>query len=166
MPPKAISVSLQFVREGIKYNELSLEEQKQFEEKFSDPATEDAPDEILRSAINRWLFNTHTVDQVLDHLMTNGIKVEGGDKISKTIIFAKNHALAIFIESRFNKNHSEYAGKFLRVIDNYEIKAQDLLEVFVDEYEENDPQIEVSVDMMDTGVDALRVVNLIFFKAS
>jgi len=110
-------------------------------------------------------FNTDTVDKVLNHLMLKGIKVSGGDKLGKTIIFAKNHDHAVFIEERFNKNYPEYAGKFLRVIDNYETKAQDLLEVFVDHYEENDPQIAVSVDMMDTGVDAPRVVNLVFFKA-
>ena len=96
--------------------------------------------------------------------MTNGVKVQGGDKLGKTIIFAKNHDHAVFIEKRFNKNYPEYAGKFLRVIDNYETKAQDLLEKFVDPNAEVDPQIAVSVDMMDTGVDAVRVVNLVFFK--
>lgn len=164
VPPKAMSVPLKFVREGIRYKDLSKEEQEQYEEKFGDPTENEAPEEISSAAINSWLFNTHTVDQVLNHLMTNGIKVEGGDKLGKTIIFAKSHDHAIFIEERFNKNYPEYAGKFLRVIDNYETKAQDLLDVFVDEYEENDPQIAVSVDMMDTGVDAPRVVNLVFFK--
>ena len=164
VPPRAMSVPLKFVREGIKYKDLSKEEQEQYEEKFGDPTENEVPDEISSAAINSWLFNTHTVDQVLHHLMTNGIKVEGGDKLGKTIIFAKNHDHAIFIEERFNKNYPEYAGKFLRVIDNYETKAQDLLDVFVDEYAENDPQIAVSVDMMDTGVDAPRVVNLVFFK--
>ena len=164
VPPKAMSVPLKFVREGIRYKDLSEEEQEQYEEKFGDPTENEAPEEISSAAINSWLFNTHTVDQVLNHLMTNGIKVEGGDKLGKTIIFAKSHDHAIFIEERFTKNYPEYAGKFLRVIDNYETKAQDLLDVFVDEYEENDPQIAVSVDMMDTGVDAPRVVNLVFFK--
>lgn len=164
VPPKAMSVPLKFVREGIRYKDLTKEEQKQYEEKFGDPTESDVPDEISSAALNKWLFNTNTVDQVLNHLMTNGIKVEGGDKLGKTIIFAKNHNHAIFIEKRFNKDYPEYAGKFLRVIDNYETKAQDLLDIFVDEYEENDPQIAVSVDMMDTGVDAPRVVNLVFFK--
>ncbi|MFN1513689.1 DEAD/DEAH box helicase family protein [Vibrio owensii] len=164
VPPKAMSVPLKFVREGIKYNDLSKAEQEEYEEKFGDPTENEAPDEISSAALNSWLFNTNTVDQVLNHLMTNGIKVEGGDKLGKSIIFAKNHSHAVFIEERFNKNYPEYAGKFLRVIDNYETKAQDLLDVFVDEYVENDPQIAVSVDMMDTGVDAPRVVNLVFFK--
>jgi type I restriction enzyme R subunit len=163
VPPKAASVPLKFVREGIKYNELSAEEQKIYEEKFGDPTIE-APEEIGSSALNSWLFNNDTVDKVLDHLMTNGIKVEGGDKLGKTIIFAKNHDHALFIEERFNKNYPEYGGHFLRVIDNYEPRAQDLLEKFVNEKVELDPQIAVSVDMMDTGVDAPRVVNLVFFK--
>lgn len=164
VPPKAISVPLKFMREGIHYNDLSDTEKEQYEEKFGDPTLGEAEEDISSAALNSWLFNTDTVDKVLDHLMTKGMKVQGGDKLGKTIIFAKNHNHAIFIEERFNKNYPEYAGKFLRVIDNYETKAQNLLEIFVDEYEEHDPQIAVSVDMMDTGVDAPRVVNLVFFK--
>jgi len=162
--PKAISVPLKFVREGIHYNQLSDAEKQQYEEKFGDPTQGEAPDEINSVALNKWLFNTDTVDKVLNHLMSEGIKVSGGDRLGKSIIFAKNHAHAIFIEERFNKNYPEYAGKFLRVIDNYESKAQALLETFVAPYEEHEPQIAVSIDMMDTGVDAPRVVNLVFFK--
>ncbi len=162
--PKAMSVPTQFMWYGVKYADLSDEEKREYEEKFGDPTQGEAPDEIDSKALNDWLFNTDTVDKVLNHLMTQGIQVQGGEKLGKTIIFAKNHTHAVFIEERFNKNYPEYVGKFLRVIDNYESKAQDLLEIFVDEYEENDPQIAVSVDMMDTGVDAPRVVNLVFFK--
>lgn len=164
VPPKAASVPMKFLREGIKYSELTPVEQEQYEEKFGDPTLVDAPDEIGSEAFNRWLFNTDTVDKVLAHLMNNGLKVEGGDKLGKTIIFAKNHAHAIFIEERFNKNYPEYGGHFLRVIDNYEPKAQDLLDRFTNDLKEENPQIAVSVDMMDTGVDAPRVLNLVFFK--
>ena len=164
VPPKSISVPLKFQREGIKYAELSESEKKEYEEKFGDPTNEEAPDFIGSAALNRWLFNSDTVDKVLEHLMNDGIKVEGGDKLGKTIVFAKNHAHAVFIEERFNLNYPEYGGKFLRVIDNYETKAQDLLEKFADPREEQEPQVAVSVDMMDTGVDAPRVVNLVFFK--
>ena len=164
VPPKSISVPLKFQREGIKYSELSDKEKEEYEEKFGDPTSEEAPDTIGSGALNKWLFNTDTVDKVLEHLMNDGIKVSGGDKLGKTIVFAKNHQHAVFIEERFNKNYPEYSGKFLRVIDNYETKAQDLLEKFTNPFEEEDPQIAVSVDMMDTGVDAPRVVNLVFFK--
>ena len=164
VPPKSISVPLKFQREGIKYDDLSDAEKLEYEEKFGDPSNEEAPDTISSAALNKWLFNTDTVDKVLEHLMNDGIKVSGGDKLGKTILFAKNHNHAVFIEERFNKNYPEYGGKFLRVIDNYETKAQDLLEKFVNPYKEEEPQIAVSVDMMDTGVDAPRVVNLVFFK--
>lgn len=159
-----INLPIKFIHQGIKYKDLSDKEKEEYEEKFGDPSTGEAPDEIPGSELYKWLFNTDTVDKVLDHLMTYGHKVEGGDKLGKTIIFAKNHKHALFIEERFNKNYPEYSGKFLRVIDNYESKAQDLLESFVDPYEEKSPQIAVSVDMMDTGVDAPRVLNLVFFK--
>lgn len=161
VPPKAISVPVKFVYDGIKYNDLSLEDKRKFEEVFG-ISGDDV--EIDKGLINKFLFNNDTVDKVLDYLMTNGIKIEGGDKLGKTIIFAKNHKHAIFIENRFNKNYPEYAGKFLRVIDNYEDKAQDLIERFCDDKQNIDPQIAVSVDMLDTGIDAPRVVNLVFFK--
>ncbi len=164
VPARSLSVPLKFQREGIKYKELSEAEKREYEEKFGDPTQQEAADEIGSSALNKWLFNADTVDKVLAYLMNEGIKVAGGDKLGKTIIFAKNHAHAVFIEERFNKNYPEYGGHFLRVIDNYEPKAKDLLEKFVDPYAEVNPQIAVSVDMMDTGVDAPRVVNLVFFK--
>ena len=164
VPPKSMSIPLKFEREGIRYADLSDEEKKEYEEKYGDPTANEVPDTISSSALNTWLFNTDTVDKVLDHLMQNAIKVSGGDKIGKTIIFAKNHEHAQFIEERFNKNYPEFSGKFLRVIDNYADKAQDLLEKFTDSFSEQEPQIAVSVDMMDTGIDAPRVVNLVFFK--
>ncbi|MEI7424373.1 MAG: DEAD/DEAH box helicase family protein [Prolixibacteraceae bacterium] len=164
VPPKSLSVPLKFPREGVRYADLSVSEKAEYELKFGDPTTGDVSDEIDSNALNSWLFNADTVDKVLDYLMVNGQKTEGGDKTGKSIIFARNHNHAAFIEKRFNINYPEYSGKFLRVIDNYETKAQDLLEVFCLPDEEADPQIAVSVDMMDTGVDAPRVVNLVFFK--
>lgn len=164
VPPKAMSVPLKFPREGVKYHELSDAEKAEYEEKFGDPTTGEASDVIDSNALFSWLFNTDTVDKILDFVMSSGLKTQGGDKLGKTIIFARNHNHAMFIEERFNKNYPEYSGKFLRVIDNYETKAQHLLETFCLHNEEADPQIAVSVDMMDTGVDAPRVVNLVFFK--
>ena len=163
VPPKAASVPLKFLRQGIKYKELSAREQEEYELKFGNPI-EGVNDEIDSEALNRWLLNSDTIDKVLIHLMENGIRVSGGDKLGKTIIFAKNHVHAVHIETRFNVLFPEYGGHFLRVIDNQEPRAQDLLENFVEDKKELAPQIAVSVDMMDTGVDAPRVVNLVFFK--
>ena len=164
VPPRAISVPLKFQREGIKYNDLSPEEQEEYElqEQFYDPETGELKQEIGSSALNQWLFNTDTVNKVLMHLMENGIKVEGGDKLGKTIIFAKNTKHASFIVEQFDKNYPHLAGKFCRKID-FSVKfAQSLIDEFSikDKY----PQIAVSVDMLDTGIDVPEVVNLVFFK--
>lgn len=160
--PKAISVPLKFQRSGIKYAELSDEEKLKYEEQFTDPVTGEFPDEIDSSALNKWLFNTDTVDKVLAHLMEHGIKVEGGDKLGKTMVFARSHKHAKFIEERFNLQYPEYKGEFLKVIDYQEEYKYDLLNKF--KVKTKMPQIAVSVDMLDTGIDVPEVCNLVFFK--
>jgi type I restriction enzyme R subunit len=162
VPPKAISVPIKFQRSGIKYAELSDEEKLKYEEQFTDPITGEFPDEIDSSALNTWLFNTDTVDKVLGHLMQNGIKVEGGDKLAKTMVFARSHKHAKFIEERFNIQYPQYKGEFLKVIDYHEEYKYDLLNKF--KGKQNMPQIAVSVDMLDTGIDVPEVANLVFFK--
>ncbi len=161
VPYKAKQYDLGFVSRGIQYDELSPEEKIRYEETFRDESGE-MPAAINASAINSWLFNEDTVDKVLETLMTDGIKVEGGDKLGKTIIFAKNHSHAIFIQERFNKLFPHYSNKFLRVIDNFEKYAQDLIDDF--ELIEKMPQIAVSVDMLDTGIDVPSITNLVIFK--
>lgn len=162
VPPKAISVPIKFQRKGIKYSELSDAEKIQYEEQFADPVTGAFPDEIDAAALNKWLFNTDTVDKAIGHLMENGIKVEGGDKLAKTIIFARSHLHARFIEERFNKQYPSYKGDFLKVIDYQEEYRYDLLNRFKEK--KKLPQIAVSVDMLDTGIDVPEVCNLVFFK--
>ena len=164
VPPRAISVPLKFPREGIKYHELSEQEQEEYElqEQFYDEETGEMKEEISSSAINKWLFNTDTVNKVLMHLMENGIKIEGGDKLGKTIVFAKNTKHADYIVEQFDKNYPDLVGKFCRKIDFSVKYAQSLIDEFSikDKY----PQIAVSVDMLDTGIDVPEVVNLVFFK--
>jgi type I restriction enzyme R subunit len=161
VPFKAREINLGFVNRGIHYDELTPEEQARYEETFRDEQG-NVPGIIDSSAINSWLFNEDTIEKVLNILMQDGVKVEGGDKVGKTIIFAKNHQHALFIEERFNKLYPHYGNKFLRVIDNYERYAQDLIDDF--ELIEKLPQIAVSVDMLDTGIDIPAIVNLVIFK--
>jgi type I restriction enzyme, R subunit len=162
VPPKGFGVPIKFQRQGIKYAELSDEEKLKYEEQFTDPVTGAFPDEIDSAALNKWLFNTDTVDKVIGHLMLNGIKVEGGDKLAKTIVFARSHLHAKFIEERFNKQYPGYKGDFLKVIDYHEEYRYDLLNKFKEKTKL--PQIAVSVDMLDTGIDVPEVCNLVFFK--
>ena len=116
VPPKAVSVPLRFQREGISYDQLSEEEKEEWDAlEWSDDGT--IPNRVEAEAVNRWLFNKDTVDKVLEHLMTRGLKVAGGDRLGKTIVFAKNHDHAQFIAERFNINYPHYKGEFARVID-------------------------------------------------
>lgn len=161
VPPKAYSVPLKFMREGVKYNELSEDEQLHWE---SLNWGTDVPDEVSAAQVNKQLFNQDTVDKMLAHLMENGIKVEGGDVLGKTIIFAVNQNHANFIADRFNANYPKYDGKFARVITHSTTYAQDLIDQFSDK-KSTTPQIAISVDMLDTGIDVPEVVNLVFFKA-
>jgi type I site-specific restriction endonuclease len=81
-------VPLKFQREGIKYDGLTEEEKEQWDAvEWSDDGT--APQRVEAEAVNKWLFNKDTVDKVLEHLMTRGQTVAGGDRLGKTIIFAK-----------------------------------------------------------------------------
>ena len=162
VPPRAVSVPLKFQREGIKYHELSEEEKDQWDALEWDEESEDVPDQVNAADVNNWLFNKDTVDKVLQHLMEKGQKVAGGDRLGKTIVFAKNHDHAEFIVKRFDENYPPYAGHFARVIDFTVTYAQSLIDGF--SQPEKAPHIAVSVDMLDTGIDVPEVVNLVFFK--
>lgn len=163
VPPKVQKVDLKFPREGIEYDELSEEEKEQWESlDWGDNLSGTDADRVNAPAINNWLFNEDTVDKVLQHVMEHGHKVEGGDRLAKTIIFARNHDHAVFIEERFNHHYPHYKGHFARVIDNYAKYPQSLIDEF--SLKENNPHIAISVDMMDTGIDVPEVANLVFFK--
>ncbi len=155
-----IECSTGFIREGIKYNKLSDNEKEEFEDTFADD--EDVTDTVAPGAMFSWVFNDNTIDKVLNLLMEKGIKVESNDKLGKTIIFAKNHKHAVAIEKRFNLLYPQYNGKFARVIDNHINYASTLIDDFSDIGKM--PQIAISVDMLDTGIDVPEVVNLVFFK--
>lgn len=158
VPYKTVETQLKFLEEGIYYDQLSQAEKETFEETFAD----DVPDFISSEALNQWLFNDDTIDKVLSLLMEKGIKVEGGDKLGKTIIFAKSHQHAVRIVERFNSLYPGYKGEFARVIDNQVNYSQDLIDKLADR--NKFPQLAVSVDMLDTGIDIPEVVNLVFFK--
>jgi type I restriction enzyme R subunit len=161
VPPVAISVPLKFQREGIKYDDLSEAEKEEWDAlEWNEDGT--VPDEINAEALNRWLFNEDTVDKVLHTLMTKGQKVAGGDRLGKTIIFAKNNDHADFIAKRFDVNYPHYQGHFARVVTYKTEYAQSLIDDF--SAKDKMPHIAISVDMLDTGIDVPELVNLVFFK--
>lgn len=155
-----IEVKSKVMEDGIKYDELSDEDKSEYEEKFYED--ENIGEEIGSSAINEWLFNANTIDLVLNKLINEGLRVEGGEKLGKTIIFAKKSSHAKAIVDRFNAIFPEFGGDFARVID-YSVNYVDNL---IDDFKDKNkmPQIAVSVDMLDTGIDIPEILNLVFFK--
>ena len=159
------------LKEGIKYDNLSEEEKEQLEKIWEYEATrkalggEPTHRDIQQNEIFSYIFNQDTIDHVLQDLMENGLKVQSGERIGKTIIFAYNHRHAELIVERFYALYPEYAGnnsEFCALIDNYVTYSKDLIDRF--EIRDGNPQIAVSVDMLDTGIDVPDVLNLVFFK--
>lgn len=146
--------------QGIKYDDLTPEQQQEYEDSFDED--DEMPDFISGSEVDTVYFNVDTTRRILTDLMEKGLHVEGGDKLGKTIIFAKRHKHAEFIEKQFNILYPQYNGKFARIIDNKEKYHEDLLADFKDKNKY--PQIAISVDMMDTGIDVPEILNLVFYK--
>ena len=155
----SVETKLKFIEEGIVYDELSDEDKETYEATFSKDG--ELPERINSSALNEWVFNQDTIRQVLHTLMTDGLKIDYGAKLGKTIIFAKNHRHAEKIMEIFGKEYPHLPG-YAQVIDNYTKYAQSAIDEFSDP--KKLPQIAISVDMLDTGIDVPEVLNLVFFK--
>lgn len=156
----SVETTLKFIQNGLVYDELSEEDKKTYENTFEDENGE-IPDSIDSSALNDWIFNEDTIKKVFHILMTNGLKVDYGNKIGKSIIFAKNHRHAEKIFEVFGKEYPHLVG-YAKVIDNYLNYSQSAIDEFADP--KKLPQIAISVDMLDTGIDVPEILNLVFFK--
>lgn len=156
----SVETTLKFIQNGLVYDELSEEDKKAYEDTFEDENGE-IPDSIDSAALNEWIFNEDTIKKVLHILMENGLKVDYGNKIGKSIIFAKNHRHAEKIYEVFGKEYPHLVG-YAKVIDNYLNYSQSAIDEFADP--KKLPQIAISVDMLDTGIDVPEILNLVFFK--
>ena len=156
----SVESKLKFIEQGIVYDDLSDEEKEEYENNFIDENGE-LPEAIASSAINEWIFNEDTIKEVLHVLMRDGLRIDYGEKIGKTIIFAKSHKHAEKIHEIFGKEYPHLPG-YTKVIDNYMTYAQSAIDEFSDP--KKLPQIAISVDMLDTGIDVPEVLNLVFFK--
>lgn len=168
-PYKTLQYHSKIMERGAKWDEMSKEDREEAERlmDYEKSLAGLGPDDeyhrdILPQEIFKYLFNIDTVDKVLMELMEKGLKVKSGEEIGKTIIFAMNHKHAELIVERFRTLYPEKDPDYCQLIDNYVNKAHGLILDFeqMDKY----PQIAVSVDMLDTGVDVPSVLNLVFFK--
>ena len=156
----SVESKLKFIEQGIVYDDLSASDKEVYENTFEDESGE-LPESIASSALNEWVFNEDTIRHVLHILMSYGLRIDYGEKLGKSIIFAKNHEHAEKIHEIFGKEYPHLPG-YTKVIDNYMTYAQSAIDEFSDP--KKLPQIAISVDMLDTGIDVPEVLNLVFFK--
>lgn len=165
VPYRSIEVPTKFHTQGIKYDELSEEEKEEFEQEVLDGEDATGNEWIPQNELYKWLFNRDTAIKTLRYVLEKGIKKRGGDELGKTIIFAKNKKHALFLKDIFLELDKEQFGNdYVKVITHSEPKAKEFINRFCDEEKERLPQIVISVDMMDTGIDAPSCVNLVFYK--
>lgn len=160
VPFYLIETTTKIQDDGITYENLDEEEREAYEEEFCED--EGMPEHIPPERINKFIFNTDTVDKMISDLMNNGIKHKNGNHVGKTIIFAQNKRHAQFVVERFDKLYPQYKGAFCKLVVCDEPYAEKNLEDFKkpDEY----PFIAVTVDMLETGVDVPEITNLLFAK--
>ena len=149
-----------FLRDGIKYSEMSDEQRQQLEE------DEEVPEavEFEQAEVDKRIFNKDTNRLIIRNLMEHGIRTADGSRIGKTIIFARNHNHAVLLQNIFDEMYPQYGGDFCRVIDNYDPRAEELIDDFKGTGTNPDLTIAISVDMLDTGIDVPEIVNLVFAK--
>ena len=160
VPPVSVSVGTRFLRQGITYDELSDDEKDQWD--ALEWGEDGPPDSVGAAEINKFLFNSDTIDKVLGHLMEAGYRTHDGERIAKTIIFAKNQAHADLVLDRFDRAWPQYGGELARVITHHTTYADSLIDDFKNP--NGKCRIAISVDMLDTGIDVPEVANLVFFK--
>ena len=159
VPYEVYSHTTRFLRKGIKYKDLTEDQKRQLEEDGEEPELFN----YENHHIDRQIFNRDTNRAILRNLMENGILDETGQTPGKSIIFARNHNHAVLLAEIFDELYPQYGGKFCRIIDNYDPRAEQLIDDFKS-HKNSDPRIAISVDMLDTGIDVPEIVNLVFAK--
>ena len=168
-PYKLKNCTSKIIQRGIKYNELTMKQREELEKVWEyEKALKGIPQDkeynrdIESNEIFRYLINDDTIDNVLSELMTKGLKIHSGEDVGKTIIFAYNHQHAERIVERFKALYPERGADYCQLIDNQVKHHSKIIAEF--KQAEMMPQIAVSVDMLDTGIDVPEILNLVFFK--
>lgn len=159
-PFEVFEHTTQFLREGIRLVGLTQKQIDELEEQGEDPSQYDFGSE----QIDKSIYNKDTNRAILRNLMENGIRNATGQAIGKTIIFARNHEHAVLMSRLFDEMYPQYGGHFCQVIDNYDPRAEQLIDDFKGQGDNANLTIAISVDMLDTGIDIPEILNLVFAK--
>ncbi len=159
-PYEVFTHTTNFLRKGIKYAELTDEQKQQLEEDGEKPEDYD----YERQQVDKAIFNKDTNRAILQNLMDNGIREVSGQHVGKSIIFARSHSHAVLLKDLFDELYPQYGGSFCQIIDNYDPRAEQLIDDFKNAVGKDEITIAISVDMLDTGIDVPEIVNLTFAK--
>ncbi len=161
VPYKVHAKTTQLLTHGIQYKDLSDADKQKVESILVDEETPDNDTVIGKEKLFKIIYNIDTCRKVLEDLMQNGIRVDYGQKLGKTIVFAYNHEHAKLIVEAFKEIYPAYGENYCQLIDNQVKNSNQLIEDFENK---DEFRIAVSVDMLDTGIDVPAVLNLVFFK--
>jgi len=159
-PFEVFEHTTEFLREGITLDSLTKEQIEELEEQGEDPSQYDFTSE----QVDKIIYNKDTNRAILRNLMENGLRDATDQVPGKSIVFARNHQHAVLMRQLFDEMYPQYGGKFCQVIDNYDPRAEQLIDDFKGEGTNNDLTIAISVDMLDTGIDIPELLNLVFAK--
>lgn len=160
VPFEVFEHTTQFLREGIKLDILTKEQIEELEEQGENPSLYDFQSE----QIDKIIHNKDTNRAILRNLMEKGLDDGIGHLPGKSIIFARNHHHAVLLRQMFDEMYPQYGGRACQVIDNYDPRAEQLIDDFKGEGTNHDLTIAISVDMLDTGIDIPEILNLVFAK--
>jgi len=160
VPYEVFTHTTNFLRIGVKYAQLTDEQKQQLEDDGEDPETFN----YESTGVDKQVFNKETNRAVLRNLMENGIREPFGQHVGKSIIFARSHQHAILLSQLFDEMYPQYGGNFCQVIDNYDPRAEQLIDDFKGLGSNKELTVAISVDMLDTGIDVPEIVNLTFSK--
>ena len=159
-PYEVFEHTTEFFREGIRLDVLTPEQIQELEDQGEDPANYDYSSE----EIDKFIYNRYTNCAIIRNLMENGLRDESGQTLGKTIIFARNHIHAVLLMKLFDEMYPQYGGNYCQVIDNYDLRAEQLIDDFKGQGHNDELTIAISVDMLDTGIDIPEILNLDFAK--
>ena len=160
VPFEVFEHTTQFLREGIRLDILTQQQIQELEDQGEDPSQYDFSSE----QIDKVIYNKDTNRAILRNLMENGLRDATGQLPGKSIIFARNHQHAVLMRQLFDEMYPQYGGRFCQVIDNYDPRAEQLIDDFKGDGTNDDLTIAISVDMLDTGIDIPEILNLVFTK--
>jgi type I restriction enzyme R subunit len=157
---EVLKIRSRFMEEGISKRTITPEDARRLLAEGRDP------DDINYegSDLEKRVTNRGTNALIVREFMEECIKSPDGVLPGKTIIFAISKKHAYRIVETFDRLYPEYRGRIAEVMISG-IKGIYGKGGLLDKFRNSDmPRIAVSVDMLDTGIDVLEIVNLVFAK--